>query len=136
MPGLARLDDVGFVAAMQAINDTVRTGWFLAFFAGSAPAAIAAAVTNRRESSRAATLAAMAAEIYVVGVLIVTFAGNVPLNEDLATVRLGSPAAAATARDEFENQWSQLNLVRALCSLATFVLLAATLTTRRPQDRP
>jgi len=136
MPGLARLDDAGFVATMRAINDTVRTGWFLAFFAGTAPAAIAAAIAFRRHSARAATLAALAAGIYVVGVLIVTFAGNVPLNEELATVRISSAAAAGAARDDFEDQWNRLNLVRALSSLVTFGVLAATLKASRTPDRP
>lgn len=123
--GLALVDDATYVATFQAVNETVRTGWFAAFFFGAAPLAALAAWSCWSRSRARAGLLAAAAVLQLAGVLGVTFAGNVPLNEELADVTSTEPRVLAEARADFEDDWNRLNLVRTLAGLAAFTLVAA-----------
>lgn len=65
-----------------------------------------------------------------------TFAGNVPRNDDLAAVT--DPAGFAAARAAFEDGWNELNLVRAVSATVAFALavgalMVATSSRRRSQ---
>ncbi len=74
-----------------------------------------------------AALALAGALAYGLGVLAVTFAVNVPLNEALAAVR---PAAAEQAGEVwrgYAEPWTAWNHVRALTSMLSFALLTAAL---------
>ena len=128
--GLARLDDADYVAAMQAINDTVRNPVFaLSFFGALLTLPLAAALHARDRSSRSAWLAA-AAILYVVGGFGVTFALNVPLNDELARLDLRSAAAAqvSSARASYEDSWNAWNSVRTVAStLALMCIVGAAL---------
>jgi uncharacterized membrane protein len=124
-PALARLDAAGYVAAMQAINATVRNPAFAAAFFG-APLLTAAAVLLRlprwREPAMWACLAALLLQLG--GTLAVTAGRNVPLNEALALV---DPSAAAAlleaARQRYEAAWNFWNLVRTLAATAALACL-------------
>lgn len=123
--GLAEVDDTTYVETFRAINDTIRNPVFGVVFFGSIPAivvAIAANWSSMPPIGRA--LVAAALPLYLVG-LIVTAAGNVPLNDDLADVGTITPTVAATAREDFEDEWNRLNLIRALAVGASFAALAA-----------
>ena len=131
MPGLARTDDVVFVQSMQGINAAVRTVPFAVIFFGPLPLLIASVVAAVRRRGMAALLLA-AALLYGFGLIGITFAGNVPLNEMLAT-RL-DPADAAAARAAYEAPWNRLNAIRTGCVLAAYLMVAATaIWVRRPQ---
>lgn len=115
--GLAVVGDPAYVETFQAINDRVRTAGFAVFFFGAAPALAYAAWAAR--GSRAGALLLIATIAYVVGVLGVTFLGNIPLNERLAGYT-DLAVTAAAARSEFEARWNLLNHVRAWSSLGAF----------------
>ncbi len=135
MPGLARTDDLVFVQSMQGINAAVRSVPFAVIFFGPLPLLIAFAVTTARRRGIAALLLA-AALLYAFGLLGVTFAGNVPLNEMLAT-RL-DPADASAARIAYEEPWNRLNSIRTSCVLAAYLMVATTAiwVRRRAETRP
>jgi uncharacterized membrane protein len=124
--GLGRLSDAGYVAAMQSINDTVRNPVFaLSFFGPLITLILAAALHARRRSPRFPWLAA-ALVLYVVGELGVTFVFNVPLNDQLAELRLASagPAEAAAARADYEDSWNAWNTVRTIASTLAVACVA------------
>ena len=121
MPGLARTGDVVFVQSMQGINAAVRTVPFAVIFFGPLPLLIASAVAGLRRRGMAALLL-VAALLYGFGLIWVTFAGNVPLNEMLAT-RL-DPGDASAARIAYEEPWNRLNAIRTSCVFAAYVLVA------------
>ena len=137
--GLGRLDDGAYVAAMQAINDTVRNPVFaLSFFGALLALPLAAALHARRRSPRAMLLIA-AATLYVVGGFGVTFGFNVPLNDELALLDLASasPAEVAQARADYEGTWNAWNAVRTVAStLALMCIAAAALPSDRPKPDP
>lgn len=125
--GLARLSDADYLAAMQAINDTVRNPIFAVSFFGALILLPAAALLHASTRSPRFWWLAAAAALYVVGGFGVTFALNVPLNEQLAALELSSasPRAIASARAEYEGEWNAWNTVRTIASTAALVCVAA-----------
>ncbi|MBA3780977.1 MAG: DUF1772 domain-containing protein, partial [Nocardioides sp.] len=86
MPGLGELPDREFVSAFQALDRAIMNPLFIwGTFLGGAAFVVAAAAAHRQERGRFRLLAAASA-VYVLGVMGVTMAGNVPLNERLADV--------------------------------------------------
>ncbi|MFI5953329.1 DUF1772 domain-containing protein [Cryptosporangium sp. NPDC051539] len=125
MPGLRQTDDKTFVDAMQRINVAILNGWFAFSFGGALLLTILAAFVQWRAGSHAtAYWIAVAIALYV-AVLVVTFAVNVPLNDQLNAA--GAPdriADLAAVRERFETTWIRWNVLRAVLSTASFVALA------------
>jgi uncharacterized membrane protein len=123
--GLARVDDQTYVATFQAINATIRNALFGLVFFGTFFALLAALAVCLRARSRGRWAVLTGFGLYL-AVVVVTFAGNVALNDQLATADARSKSAAALAREEFEHTWNQLNLARTLLSLGAFIALVTT----------
>ncbi|GAA4846858.1 DUF1772 domain-containing protein [Kitasatospora terrestris] len=119
MPGLARLDDRGFVEAMQRINVAILNGWFMLSFLGSLVLILAAGALHLRGADRGVLLWIGVAAVCYIAVLAITAVVNVPLNDRLAAAT--SPEAARAA---FETTWVRWNTVRALTSTAALASLA------------
>lgn len=132
--GLAVVDDRTYVSTMQAVNATVRTPWFAFGFFGTVPLGVAALAARGRRGWRSPSGALLAAgvAVFFAGVLVVTAAGNLPLNDELASYTDLDAADLAAVRREYEGPWNALNLVRALASTATFACFAAAASWSRP----
>ena len=61
--------------------------------------------------------------------MMITFAFNVPLNDQFATSVDVDPTSAAAARAEFEGTWNRWNLVRTCTAVLGAVFVAATMRT-------
>ena len=113
MPGLAKVDDRTFVHAMQQMNIAIVNPVFIATFLGApllAGASIAVAGSHARPWAIAATVLA-------VGTLVITFAGNIPLNDALdAAGPVDKIKDLAAVRGDFESLWVKLNVGRSLTS--------------------
>src|SRR4051812_25032073 len=86
MPGLKRLPDAGYVAAMQSINRAIQNPVFFAAFLGTAlllPLSTYLAYSHPKPVSLRFWLLLVASAVYIIGVIGVTIGGNVPLNETL-----------------------------------------------------
>src|SRR3712207_3579158 len=79
MPGLARGDDRTFIATMQNMNVAIVNPAFMLSFLGAPLLAGAASVT----SSSAARPWVIAGTAFAVGTIVITAAGNIPLNNAL-----------------------------------------------------
>ncbi|MCW3838700.1 DUF1772 domain-containing protein [Micromonospora yasonensis] len=110
MPGLARVDDRAFVAAMRSINQAILNGWFALCFGGALVCTLAAVLLHLPDGRRAPLPWLLAALVLYGLVLAVTVAVNVPLNDRLAA---GS-ADPARLRAMFESTWVRWNVVRAV----------------------
>ena len=123
--GLALLPDDRYVAAMQAINATVRNGMFaVSFFGAVLTLLVALAVHAPRPRSRRFLLVALACLLYVGGGFMLTLLVNVPMNEELARVAAdAAPETLARARAGYEGSWNFWNGVRAVFSSLAFVAL-------------
>jgi uncharacterized membrane protein len=122
MAALARLPANQGIAAMQSINITVINPLFMLilFGTGLLGAALAVAVYLAWPQPRGLLLVA-GAVIYIVGVLGVTMAGNVPLNDTLAATN-PQTAEAASWWAGYLRDWVAWNHVRTIASAASMLL--------------
>jgi uncharacterized membrane protein len=123
MPGLSAAPPHVAIEAMRAANANIRTVFFAFVFFGPLPLSIlagAAAWFAGERTCGGAALAAAAA--YAVGVIVVTFIVNVPLNNALADAPVTTSSAAATWLD-YARPWTAWNNVRVSASTATLLLL-------------
>ena len=116
MWGLDAADPNVAIAAMQAMNASVRNWVFApAFFGTPVLLAIAALAVWRFGYRRAATCLAAAGLVYLLGALVPTIAVNVPMNEALAAVE--TPLSLEEAREtwrSYSGPWQFWNAVRAV----------------------
>ncbi len=127
-PGLHSLSDSSYLEAMQAINRAILNPTFLLCFLGTAVWLPFSCVLNRHHPGRMAWLLA-ASICYGVGVLGVTLAGNVPLNEALASfdLRTANPEQLAHQRLLFEVPWNQFHTIRTIAAILTELLVVLAL---------
>jgi uncharacterized membrane protein len=127
-PGLGDLDDAGYIAAMQSINDAVPNGVFVLSFVGSPLLLVVATVLHARAHSPRLPALALATGLVVAGGLLVTFLASVPLNDELATVDPNAAASVlADARADYEDAWNAWNTVRTVACAAALGCLALAL---------
>ncbi len=125
MAALGRLPSDHGIAAMNTINVTVINRSFMLAFFGSAMVCLAAtALSVIQWSPTAGTLVVLASAIYLAGCIGVTILGNVPLNNALAAVPLGTPQAAALWT-HYLSEWTRWNTVRTVASAAAAILFTA-----------
>jgi len=118
MGALDRLAPEHGLLAMQSINSRPITPAFMtALFA---PAALCVAVAIGDGSA----LAIAGAALYLLGPIGTTIAGNVPLNDALASVDPADPQAERLWRD-YSRRWTTLNHLRVALGIAAAALLVA-----------
>ncbi len=116
MWGLDAADPNVAIAAMQAMNASVRNWVFApAFFGTPVLLMFTALAALRAGERRVATGFSLATLLYVLGAMVPTMTANVPLNEALALVEtpLG-PAEAGEAWRAYSGPWQDWNTVRAV----------------------
>jgi uncharacterized membrane protein len=117
MPGLARTDDRTFVDAIQEMNRAIVNPVFMLSFLGAPAVSVVAAIVVGGD----ARWWGVAAAALSVATIVITFGGNIPLNN--AIDRAGEPdeiADLGAVRRAFEPGWVRLNAIRAVSStLAT-----------------
>jgi uncharacterized membrane protein len=133
--GLGELDDRGYVAAMQAINDSIPNGVFVLSFVGAPLLLIVATALHAASHSPRLAPLLLAGGLVIGGGLLVTFLANVPLNDDLAGVDPNAgQEVLARARADYEDPWNTWNAVRTITCTAALASLAWAL--RLPASRP
>lgn len=125
MRALARLPPGQGIAAMQSINTAIVQSLFLPVFLGTALVClVVAGAAMWRGLDAGGVMTITGSALYLVGVLGVTIACNVPLNDGLAALDATGPAASG-AWAEYVARWSPWNHVRtvsAFGALLAFVL--------------
>lgn len=121
MPGLRRIDDATFVTAMRAINRAVINPLFLLPI--FLPPLLLGWAGFLQRSEPQGWLLIAAGLVFLVGAVVVTMAGNVPLNNALDA----STEAADATRTGFERRWNAWNGVRSATSVVAIVLAASAL---------
>lgn len=126
MWGLDDADPRVAIAAMQAMNASVRNAvFFPAFFLTPVALGAAGLLLRSTRRSAAARWFFAAAAVYFVGGLILTMALNVPMNEDLAEVVVPSSLdEAQQIWNDYSGRWQTYNVIRTIAS-GTALLLAA-----------
>ncbi|MEU7692787.1 anthrone oxygenase family protein [Microbispora hainanensis] len=127
MPGLNAAPASSAIDAMNAVNIKIQNPVFLAAFllAPVAAAGVGGLLLATPRSGAAWPFFAAAA-VYVVGVLLVTGAVNVPMNNALAAAAAhGDPAeAAARIWADYSARWTTWNTWRAVAGGVSLLLMA------------
>ncbi|MFF3018304.1 DUF1772 domain-containing protein [Streptomyces sp. NPDC057939] len=127
MPGLARLDDAAYVTAMDRFNAAIDgNGLFGSVFVLALLTTAAAALLSLRAGHRAVALPAGVAAVAYLAVLVITFAVNIPLNDELADA-VGVAQSAGPVVDRFKGTWVTTNILRTLLSTLALVALVRAL---------
>jgi uncharacterized membrane protein len=127
MPALARLPPAQGIAAMQSINVVVLNRSFLTVYLGTAGICLVLATASLFTwSEPGAKLRLLAGASYLLGTVLVTGAGNIPLNNELGGVSPDSTDAAALWL-RYVSEWTRWNSVRSLAALLAAALLTLAL---------
>lgn len=138
IPGTLRTDDHTYVTTMTSINVAIVNPAFIVPFLVTPLLLGAAAITTwRAGDQRRGLLLASAAATYVVGVLAVTFGGNVPLNNalDAFPAATATPNELAAQRAAYEGPWNRWHNLRTAASIASFGLAAAAVLVEADEGR-
>jgi uncharacterized membrane protein len=115
MPGLARTDDRTFVATMQGINEAILNPLFLTVYVAPVVCLGFAAFSG---PARPWVIAAL---VLYLATVVITGAGNIPLNNALVAAGMPDSASALeAARTTFEKPWNRLHLARTAAVIAAF----------------
>ena len=128
IPGLRVVDDGAYVATMQSINvKIVNPAFVIPFVVTPVLLAIAGLLEYRAGRQQRAGQLWASALTYVVGVLAVTAAGNIPLNNALDAFDPGSasPSQILNERTSYEGPWNKWHLARTIAASVAFGLAAA-----------
>lgn len=126
IPGLQKLPDKEYLSAMQSFNRSIQNPLFFASFFGAAIfLPFASYQFYKIPVSTGFYLLLAAALLYWGGVMAVTIAGNIPLNNMLDKHSLAntSPEELSTLRRVFENKWNNLNTIRTVSSFISLLLV-------------
>lgn len=118
MRSLARIPAPEGIRAMQSINIVVINPWFMIPFFGTALLSIALAVLAVMGLAEPEAIYLLAGSVlYLLGVIVVTIAGNVPLNNELAAANAES-ADGHAIWERYLSRWTMLNTLRTVAALA------------------
>lgn len=122
--GLARVSDTEYISVFQATNRAIVNPFFVTIFLGTQILLPVCAFLFYRQSSQLWLLLAATA-VYTIGVIGVTFLGNIPLNNKLDKFDLQSATQTEIAqqRKEFEQPWNNLNTIRTISSTLAIILV-------------
>jgi uncharacterized membrane protein len=118
MSSLQRMPAGQGATAMNLINVRIQNPLFLLVFLGTALVCLALGVLGFVQDTPGKWWLLAGAALYLVGVMVVSFAINIPLNDRLAAVDPKS-AAGATEWLNYLARWNPANNLRAVaCALA------------------
>ena len=133
MPGLGKLEDRAFLWGFQEIDLIIQRSHpiFVVVWLGSVLSLLAATAMGFSQlDGWVQGLLLTATALYFLGVQLPTMRGNVPLNNQLQTLKLTtlSEAGLAEARQAFEPAWNRLNVFRTLvCTVVATLLIVVVL---------
>jgi uncharacterized membrane protein len=133
MPALARIAPAEGIHAMQAINVTVLNRLFLGTFMGTGALSLAVIVDALfRWNGASSFWALLGGGAYLLGSILVTLRGNVPLNNALMRITQVDALGEATWRS-YVTDWTKWNTVR---TIACFVAMALFIVALLPLQEP
>ncbi|MFE2286573.1 DUF1772 domain-containing protein [Streptomyces sp. NPDC059443] len=128
MPGLAASDDRTYVTAMQAFNKAIDgNGLFGMVFIIALLTAGASAIVEFRKGRRNVAIWVGVATVAYFIVLMITFAVNIPLNNELAAAGDATKMTDFSIVEKFKGTWVSTNILRTLLCTAALTALSRAL---------
>lgn len=126
MWGLDQIDSEVAIQAMQGMNASVRNTIFGLIFFGTAPALLlTAGIAASLKLKKHAAIFTCSGLVYLFGGAVLTFMINVPMNEQLALVKLPlSSEEAKTIWQNYSKKWQFWNQTRTVFSGLAFLIAA------------
>ncbi len=124
-PGIGQLVDMGYLRSFQEMNRAIINPTFMIVFFGPFFLHIANVFLLRTSSSTIIWMVLVSSALYIIGVVLVTIFGNVPLNEllDKTDLAQASLEELQLLRDKFEIKWNRLHLIRTISAILSFLIL-------------
>ena len=125
-PGLAKINDVSYLQAFQSMNRAILNPlFFVVFFGLVVLLPVLSYLSYQTSMGNQFWYVVLATVLYFVGIMAVTIAGNIPLNNKLEALQIESmtPEQMDEFRKGFESKWNRLNHIRTISSILTFLLL-------------
>lgn len=127
MRALEHLPPAQGIAAMQAINRAAPTPLFMTALFGTGVSCAALVVTSFLARDQPGTIPRLVGGTVYLGVIAITIARNVPLNDALAMVDPGA-AGAESHWTRYLSSWTAWNHARTVAALAATASLTIALT--------
>ena len=123
--GLAKIGNANYLQAFQSMNRAILNPAFFIFFMGLVILLPLVSYMYSTSLSTQFWLILSATILYMLGVMVVTIFGNVPMNNTLEVLQIESMSLEqmSSFRLGFESKWNNLNMIRTICSSFSFVLL-------------
>jgi len=125
IPGTKKIPDQAYLETMQSINlEILNVGFFCIFFGAFILLVTSTILQFETHVGGVFYYTLAATVIYGIGTIGVTMLGNVPLNNMLEAVNLSSLSAKEfhEVRLAYEGRWNNLNLLRTIAAVSSFVL--------------
>jgi uncharacterized membrane protein len=125
-PGLGKLPDAAYLAAMQSINREILNPLFFMSFMGTLLLLpVCTWVHFSKPASWRFYLLLVATLVYAFGVFGVTIGGNVPLNDALNAINIHAASREEIARQrvQFEIPWNRLHSIRTFAGFIALLLV-------------
>jgi uncharacterized membrane protein len=122
--GLAKLSNIEYIRAFQAMNRAIQNPLFFICFMGTAILLpFSTFLYYQQPPSLRFWFLLTASALYLIGVMGVTMAGNVPLNESLDAFNSQAATVQEVAfqRQQFEGTWNKLNNIRTVASILSII---------------
>jgi uncharacterized membrane protein len=132
--GLHKLQDREYIAAMQSINRAIQNPLFFLSFFGAALLLPFSCYLHFKSTFPVNFYLLLAATVlYLTGVMAVTIAGNIPLNNMLDKFDLANASVdkITAMRQAFENKWNNLNTIRTIASFISLLLVLLSLNSNK-----
>ncbi len=127
MPALRRLPDADGIAAMQSVNVTAVRPVFMSVLFGTAALCLVLIAWAIVSWDDASPWLIAGGALFLLGVIGVTIAANVPINDAVAALDPHAPGAARAWTDHARD-WTLWNHVRAVAGAAAAVAFTVALT--------
>jgi uncharacterized membrane protein len=124
--GLKQLSDINYILAMQSINTAIQNPAFFMSFMGTLFLLPISTYLNYNPSDlNRFYLLLLATIIYLIGVIGVTFLGNIPLNDilDKFNTQIADNEQIAQQRKAFETAWNSFHLIRTIAAILSLILV-------------
>jgi uncharacterized membrane protein len=123
IPGTRKVTDLVYMESMQHINREILNPAFMLIFIGSL-LMLAVSSYSLYPTGLPFGLMLAATLTYLLGTFAVTGMGNVPLNNELDALQIGSMTAEQlkSFRDYYETKWNWLHLIRTTFAVLSFLL--------------
>jgi uncharacterized membrane protein len=126
IPGLGKLSDANYLAAMQSINrEILNPAFFMSFMGTLVLLPLSTWLQYNHAAPTRFYLLLGATLLYGIGSFGVTIFGNVPLNNMLDAFRIESvsPEVLSRQRVSFEEPWNRLHSIRTVANVLALILV-------------